>query len=90
MTKDTLEQFFERYERFFMQSLDGKIDGSEMAELYAPEFIAASPAGVMAGKNDDDFRQVLSAGYEQYRQIGTKGMRVRGVEMTQIVFAQHI
>ena len=84
MTKDTLEHFFERYERFFMQSLDGKIDGSEMAELYAPEFIAASPAGVMAGKNDDDFRQVLSAGYEQYRQIGTKGMRVRGVEMTQI------
>ena len=48
MTKDTREQFFERYERFFMQSLDGKIDGGEMAELYAPEFIAASPAGVLA------------------------------------------
>ncbi len=50
MTKDTLEKFFQRYERFFMQSLSGEIDGDEMSELYAPEFIAASPIGVLAGK----------------------------------------
>lgn len=43
MTKDTLEKFFQRYESFFMQSLSGEIDGNEIAELYAPEFIAASP-----------------------------------------------
>ncbi|MGN0424721.1 MAG: hypothetical protein ACI4FY_05320 [Acetatifactor sp.] len=55
MTKDTLEKFFQRYERFFMQSLSGEIDGDEMSELYAPEFIAASPIGVLAGKNDIDF-----------------------------------
>lgn len=84
MTKDTLEKFFQRYERFFMQSLSGKIDGDEMSELYAPEFIAASPIGVLAGKNDDGFRQALSGGYEQYRKIGTKEMHVRGVEMSQI------
>lgn len=84
MTKDTLEKFFQRYERFFMQSLNGEIDGDEMWELYAPEFIAASPMGVLAGKNDTDFRQALSAGYEQYRKIGTKGMHVRGVGMSQI------
>lgn len=84
MTKDALEKFFQRYERFFMQSLIGEIDGDEMSELYAPEFIAASPLGVLAGKNDAGFRQALSDGYEQYRKIGTKGMRVRGVEMSQI------
>ena len=84
MTKDTLEKFFQRYERFFMQSLNGEIDGDEMWELYAPEFIAASPMGVLAGKNDTDFRQALSAGYEQYREFGTKGMHVRGVGMSQI------
>jgi hypothetical protein len=84
MTKDTLEKFFQRYESFFMQSLSGEIDGNEIAELYAPEFIAASPLGVLTGKNDVDFQQALSEGYEQYRRIGTKGMRVRTVEMSRI------
>ena len=84
MTNDALGRFFQRYERFFMQSLSGDIDGDEMSELYAPEFIAASPIGVLAGKNDVGFRQALSDGYEQYREIGTKGMRIRGVEMSQI------
>ena len=50
MTKDELEKFFQRYERFFMQSLSGEIDGDKMSALYAPEFIAASPLGVLAGK----------------------------------------
>lgn len=84
MTKETLEKFFQRYECFFMKSLNGEPDAVEMSELYAPEFIAASPLGVLTGKNDDGFRQALSSGYEQYREIGTKGMYVRGVGMSQI------
>ena len=81
MTKDMLEKFFQRYGHFFMKSLGGEIDGDEMAELYAPEFIAASPIGVRVGKNNAEFREALSGGYAQYRKLGTKGMRVRGVEM---------
>lgn len=84
MTKDSLEKFFERYESFFMQSLNGEIKRQEMSELYAPEFIAASPLGVLAGKNDGAFQQALSGGYEQYRKIGTKGMHVREVRMQPI------
>ena len=84
MTKDSLEKFFERYESFFMQSLNGKINSREMSELYAPEFIAASPLGVLAGKNNGSFQQGLSVGYEQYRKIGTKDMRVREVRMQPI------
>ena len=84
MTKDELEKFFQRYERFFMQSLSGEIDGDGMSALYAPESMAASPRGVLAGKNYVGFRQALSDGYEQYRKMGTKKMRVRGVEMSQI------
>lgn len=84
MTKESLEQFFQRYEHFFMQSLNGEVDCNMISELYAPEFITASPLGVMAGKNDDDFRQALSGGYEQYRKIGTKEMRVKSVEVTPI------
>ena len=84
MTNEALEKFFQRYESFFMQSLKGKIDGEAMSELYAPEFIAASPFGVLTGKNDARFRQTLAEGYEQYRSIGTKWMHVRGVEISPI------
>lgn len=84
MTKDSLKQFFQRYEQFFMQSLDGELDDTVMSELYASEFIAASPLGVLTGKNDTNFQQALSEGYEQYRKIGTKEMRVRDVEMLPI------
>lgn len=84
MTKDIIEKFFARYERFFAQSLEGNMDANEISSLYAQEFIAASPAGVMAGKNDLQFEQALAQGYEQYRKTGTKGMSVRGVNVSRI------
>lgn len=39
MTQEALERFFERYERFFMQSLNGELNGQEMSELYATELL---------------------------------------------------
>ena len=84
MTPEAVERFFGRYERFFTQSLAGEVDGGEMAALYAPAFIAASPLGVMAGRNDGTFHRALSDGYAQYRAIGTIGMRVRGVTLSPI------
>lgn len=84
MTKDTIEQFFKRYERFFMQSLNGEIDGNEISELYAKEFIAASPVGVLTGKNDSSMQQALAQGYEQYPRIGTKEMHIRGINISPI------
>jgi hypothetical protein len=48
-----VREFFERYERLFNRSLGGEVDLKEVASLYAPEFIAATPAGVMTGKNDE-------------------------------------
>lgn len=79
-----LKAFFERYESLFNRALAGKADMDEVAALYAPEFIAASPAGVMAGKNDDQLRQVMAQGYARYRAIGTKGMHVREVRLSPI------
>lgn len=49
----SVRKLFERYERFFNKSLKGDMDMEEVASLYASDFIAASPAGVMTGKNDD-------------------------------------
>jgi hypothetical protein len=76
--------FFERYESFFNRSLGGEMDTDELAALYASEFIAASPAGVMAGRNDDRLKQVMAQGYERYRAIGTKEMRLRDVRLSPI------
>lgn len=77
-----VRKFFERYENFFNRSLAGEMDPDEIAALYAAEFIAASPAGVMAGKNDGQFRQAMAQGYARYREIGTKGMRIRGIRLS--------
>ncbi|MBR0815455.1 nuclear transport factor 2 family protein [Bradyrhizobium diazoefficiens] len=84
MTEDGVRKFFERYETFFNRSLDGNVDPDEVASLYASDFIAASPAGVTAGKNDDQLKKVMAQGYERYRAIGTKEMRIRDVRLSPI------
>ncbi len=77
-----VHKLFERYEAFFRRSLAGEIDPVEAAALYAPEFIAASPAGVRAGRNDGEFRAALVQGYAQYRAIGTREMRIRHIRLS--------
>jgi hypothetical protein len=80
----SVRKFFERYASFFKQSLDGDINMDELASLYASDFIAASPAGVLSGKNDDQLRRVMAQGYARYRAIGTKEMRIRDVGLSPI------
>lgn len=84
MTEDGVRKLFERYESVFNQSLRGDVDMDEVAALYASEFIAASPAGVTTGKNDDELKQVMAQGYARYRTIGTKEMRIRNVRLSPI------
>ena len=79
-----VRRLFERYQRFFTRALGGDLDGAEAASLYAAEFIAATPAGVMSGKNDDAFVAAMAQGYERYRAIGTKAMTVRAVRVSPI------
>jgi hypothetical protein len=78
----SVRKFFERYENFFNRSLGGDMDMNEVAALYAPEFIAASPSGVMTGKNDDQLKQVMAQGYARYRAMGTRKMRMRNVRVS--------
>ena len=79
-----VRELFERYGRFFDQSLSGEIDMDEVASVYASAFIAASPAGVMTGKNDDQFKHAIEQGFAYYRSIGTKEMRIRDVRISPI------
>ena len=82
--ENSVTWFFERYERFFNQSLGGDIDMDEVAALYASELTAASPDGVTTLKNDDHLRQVMAQGYTRYRAMGTKAMRMRDVQLSPI------
>ncbi len=77
-----VRKLFARYEAFFNRSLGGDLDPEEASSLYAAEFIGATPAGVVTGKNDEKFLEVMRQGHEHYRQIGTKGMRIRNVRIT--------
>ena len=79
-----VKKFFERYEQVFRRALRGDIDMNEAALLYASEFIAATPAGVRAGKNDEQLKQVMAKGYERYRAMGMKDMRLRGLRISTI------
>jgi hypothetical protein len=79
-----VRKLFGRYESSFRRSLAGDLDMDEVASLYASDFVAASPAGVMTGKNDDQLKQVMAQGYAHYRAIGTKGMRIRHVRLSPI------
>jgi hypothetical protein len=78
----SVRTLFARYERVFNTALHGDADMDEVAALYAPEFIAASPAGIMTGKNDAQLKQAMAQGYARYRAIGTKAMRVRGLRIS--------
>jgi len=78
----SVRKLFERYERVFNAALHGDVDMDDVAALYAADFIAASPAGVMTGKNDAQLKQVMAQGYARYRAIGTKEMRIRQLRIS--------
>ena len=84
MVEASVRKFFRRYESFFNRSLRGDMDMDQAATLYASEFIAASPAGVSTGKNDQQLKQFMADGYARYRAVGTKEMRLRDVEISPI------
>lgn len=80
--ESSVRRLFERYARVFNRSLGGDMEMDAVAALYASEFIAASPAGVMAGKNDEQLKQVMVQGYARYRAMGMKEMRIRDVRLS--------
>lgn len=79
-----VKKLFERYEDLFKRALAGAVEMEEVAALYTTDVIAASPAGVRGGKNDDGFLQAMTEGYAHYRAIGTKTMRIRDIRISGI------
>ena len=77
-----VRNLFTRYQQFFNRALDSAVDLDEGTSFYASAFIAASPAGVVAGKNDDQLGRIMEQGYMRYRATGTKEMRMRDVRLS--------
>ena len=77
-----VRSLFGRYQRFFNRALAGDVDLSEGTSFYAPAFIAASPAGIVTGKNDTQLVEVMAQGYERYRAMGTREIRLRDVRLS--------
>src|SRR5690606_16464258 len=82
--EQAVRQLFERYADFFARSLAGEPDPDEAAALYAPEFLAATPAGIATGRNDAEFLRAMQAGYDHYRSIGTREMRIRHLHILRV------
>jgi hypothetical protein len=84
MEASVVRQFFEKYALCFNQAVGDGADLDAVASLYASEFIAASPTGVMTGKNDAELKQAMARSYARYRAIGTKDMRLRELRISPI------
>lgn len=82
---DTIKAFFQAYEQRFNDALQGKpADVDAFAGAFADYYIQSTPAGVQSGKNDAEFRKAMTEGYAHYRNIGTKSMKVTGLDVTKI------
>lgn len=78
-----IENFFDRYEARINDALSGaepEID--ETVKSFATEFIEASPAGVIAGKNGKKFRKTIGEGWNYYREIGIHRMDILSIQVT--------
>ena len=72
---------FDRYQDQTNAALAGHPDMDAIGDLYEDAFIGASPGGVMAGRKDDEFTKAVAAGFAKYRQIGTRRMDVRNIQV---------
>jgi len=63
---------------------DGVADAEKVAACFANCFIEATPAGVICGKNDEQFRQAIPQGYDFYKSAGITAMDITGKEITQL------
>lgn len=83
--KELIHQFFDDYVRRFNDTLNTDTPDIEgIAAGFASCFVQATPAGVLCGSNDAQFREVLPRGYAFYRSIGTVSMKIGSRVITPI------
>ncbi|MCC7477107.1 nuclear transport factor 2 family protein [bacterium] len=77
-----IEDFFAAYSSRINAALDdpGQLELKASSAAFAACFVAAGPAGVRCGSNNDELRRALPQGIEYYRSIGTRGMHALAVD----------
>lgn len=72
-----IEHFFDRYEDRFNIALNtGNTDIEATTDSFADCFVEASPVGIVCGKNDQQFRQMIPQGYTAYKKMGITAMNI--------------
>jgi hypothetical protein len=78
------DAWFEEYAGLYNAALEGRLDVRAVRDRFTPCFLGAGPSGVRCGRNGLLFSLVLRRGYAFYRRIGTRRMRVAGVEAAEL------
>jgi hypothetical protein len=84
---DTIQKvrdFFTSYEDRFNTALRGQDEVDNTAAAFAECFVGASPAGVICGSNDAQFREMIPRGNQFYRDIGTLSMNIGSIKIEQL------
>lgn len=78
-----LVDFFDAYEKRFNDAITtAKVDVDATAHAFAGCFVEASPAGIICGKNDEEFKERTKKGYAFYKSVGTQSMKIVKKEIT--------
>jgi hypothetical protein len=79
-----LTAFFAQYSARFNRGLGETpaVDAEGTAAAFTDCFLAANPAGVWCGKNDEQFLAQIPQGFAFYRSIGTQSMTIDGLDIT--------
>ena len=80
--KENIKRFFRQYEDGLAEALAGNANTEAIAGAFANCFVEANPFGVTCGKNDEEFHHAIPKGFEFYRSIGTKNMKIVSVHTT--------
>ena len=77
-THNALEQFFNDYATRFTKAIgeNPEVDVETFAGAFADWFIDVGPAGIVAQKNDEQFRAALPQWFESYRTSGARSIEV--------------
>lgn len=79
------DAFFIAYVDFYNAALANKPVLHDLRACYAEYLVSASAQTVMGGENGDEYEKVLEKGFGFYRAIGVAAMRLRKVEVLEII-----
>ena len=85
-TERTVVRFLAQYEARVNRALGEEpvVDVEGTAGAFTRCFLAASPAGIACNENDQQFRAEIPKGFEFYRSIGTRSMRIASLAITEL------